>query len=145
MGLALFPERLSGRVERAEDPADIALGHAERRELARYGRRVWALGRPEAAIAAAAVSRQIAPQPVCVTGPRQGVPCATMTQTVPRNLHSWQTLCREIAGLRPMRKALMTSSSWPLSIGHPRNSKSTGTCALIGVEVASVFTYSGCG
>ena len=66
-----------------------------------------------------------------------------MTQTVPRNLHSWHTLWPGIAGLRPIRKALMTSSSWPLSIGQPRSSKSTGTWALIGVEVASVFKIFG--
>ena len=29
---------------------------------------------------------QIAPQPACVTGPRQGVPCATITQGLPRSL-----------------------------------------------------------
>jgi len=68
-----------------------------------------------------------------------------MTQTVPRSLHSWHTLWPGIDGFRPIRKALMTSSSWPLSIGQPRSSKSTGTWALIGVEVASVFRYSGLG
>ena len=37
----------------------------------------------------------------------------------------------------------MTSSSWRLSIGQPCSSKSTGTCAEIGVDVSSVETYSG--
>ena len=37
----------------------------------------------------------------------------------------------------------MTSSSWPRSIGQPWSSKSTCTCALIGVDVASVEMYCG--
>ena len=43
-----------------------------------------------------------------------------------------------MAGLRPARYAVSTSRSWRLSIGQPRSSKSTGTCAAIGVDVASV-------
>ena len=70
------------------------------------------------------------------------MPC-TITQTVPRRLHSMQTLCAAIAGLRPARNAEITSMSWRLSIGQPRSSKSTGTWAEIGVEVASVLIYSG--
>src|SRR5581483_10347761 len=77
-----------------------------------------------------------APQPECVTGPRHGVPCATVTQTTPRCLHSVQTLVDGISGLRPWRNAVTTSSSWRLSIGQPCNSKSTSTCAAIGVDVA---------
>jgi hypothetical protein len=38
---------------------------------------------------------------------------------------------------------VITSSSWRRSIGQPRSSKSTGTCAEIGVEVASVSMYCG--
>ena len=41
-------------------------------------------------------------------------------------------------GRRPCRKAVTTSSSWCLSIGQPRSSKSTGTWSAIAVEVASV-------
>ena len=86
---------------------------------------------------------QSALQPACVTGPRQGVPCATMTQTTPRRLHSVHTLVAGMPGRRPWRNAVTTSSSWRLSIGQPRSSKSTGTCAAIGVDVASVEMYSG--
>ena len=71
------------------------------------------------------------------------MPCATITQTLPARLHSTQTLWSLIAGRRSCRKALMTSSSWRLSGGQPCSSKSTWTCALAGVEVASVETYSG--
>ena len=77
----------------------------------------------------------MAPQPAWVTGPRQGVPWATITHTVPRRLHSTHTLCARTRGRRPARCAAITSSSWLLLIGHPLSSKSTGTCALIGVEV----------
>ena len=38
---------------------------------------------------------------------------------------------------------MTTSSSWRLSIGQPCSSKSTATCAEIGVEVSSVEMYSG--
>ena len=38
---------------------------------------------------------------------------------------------------------MITSSSWYLLIGQPRSSKSTGTWAAIGVEVARVLMYSG--
>src|SRR5271169_2084645 len=127
MGLALFSERLGGCVEGAEDAGDIALRHAERRELARNRGGVRAFGGSKAAIAPPAIGWADRAAPVWVTGPRQGVPCATMTQTVPRSLHSWHTLWPGMDGLRPTRKALMTSSSWPLSMGQPRNSKSTGT------------------
>ena len=41
-----------------------------------------------------------------MTGPRQGVPWATTTQTVPRRLHSVQTLVDGIPGRRPCRKAV---------------------------------------
>src|SRR5208282_5978472 len=37
-------------------------------------------------------SGQIPPQPACVTGPRQGIPCATAMHTARRRLHSTQTL-----------------------------------------------------
>src|SRR6516164_2210983 len=57
MGLALFPECLGGGVKGTEDASDIALGHAEHREFARDRGRVRALGRPEATVAAPAVSR----------------------------------------------------------------------------------------
>ena len=46
-------------------------------------------------------------------------------------------------GRRSPRKAPITSSSWRLLIGQPCSSKSTGTWALIGVEVSSVDMYSG--
>src|ERR1039458_8121743 len=85
----------------------------------------------------------MAPQPACVTGPRQAVPCATITHTVPRRLHSRQTLWARTRGRRRFRWALITSSSCCLLIGHPCNSKSTATLALIGVEVARVEMYSG--
>ena len=66
------------------------------------------------------------------------MPWATITHTVPRRLHSMHTLCARTRGRRRFRWALITSSSWRLLIGHPWSSKSTGTWALIGVEVASV-------
>ena len=71
------------------------------------------------------------------------MPCATITHTLPRRLHSMHTLCDEIAGLRSLRKALITSSSCRLLMGQPCSSKSTCTWSEIGVEVASVDTYSG--
>ena len=40
---------------------------------------------------------------------------------------------------------MTTSSSWRLSIGQPRSSKSTVTCSEIGVDVASVEMYCGRG
>ncbi len=66
------------------------------------------------------------------------MPC-TITQTVPRALHSMQTLCAAIAGLRPARNAEITSRSCILLMGQPCSSKSTVTWAEIGVEVASVL------
>ena len=73
----------------------------------------------------------------------QGVPCATMMQAVPRFLHSMQTLFGDTFGLRSFKNALMTSRSWCLLIGQPRSSKSTITCAAMGVDVSSVLMYSG--
>src|SRR5208282_3162369 len=55
MGLALFSERLGGCVEGAEDAGDIALRHAERRELARNRGGVRAFGGSKAAIAPPAI------------------------------------------------------------------------------------------
>ena len=71
------------------------------------------------------------------------MPWATITQTIPRRLHSVQTLVVGMLGRRPAKKAVSTSSSWRLLIGQPCSSKSTGTWAEIGVDVASVETYSG--
>ena len=51
-----------------------------------------------------------------------------------------EVLAAFLRGRRPCRKAVITSSSCRLSIGQPWSSKSTGTCAEIGVEVASVET-----
>src|SRR5579885_2488331 len=59
-------------------------------------RRIRRLHRPKAPIAAPVIG----PQPACVTGPRQGMPCATITHTVPRSLHSTQTLWAGVFGLR---------------------------------------------
>ena len=70
------------------------------------------------------------------------MPC-TITQTVPRCLHSMQTLWAAMAGLRPARNAEITSMSCALLIGQPCSSKSTATCAEIGVDVASVLMYCG--
>src|SRR6516162_11603460 len=61
MGLALLPERLSGRIEGAEDASDVALYHTERGELARNCGGVRAFGGSEAAIAASAVGRTDGP------------------------------------------------------------------------------------
>src|SRR6516162_4081776 len=55
MGLALLPERLSGRIEGAEDASDVALCHTQRGELARDCGGVRTFGGSEAAIAASAV------------------------------------------------------------------------------------------
>ena len=101
------------------------------------------LHRPEAAVAAAVVGGQIAPQPAWVTGPRHGVPWATITQTVPRRLHSTQTLSSAIAGGGRAGTRVDHLEQLVLVIGQPRSSKSTGTWSAIGVEVASVQMYSG--
>ena len=66
------------------------------------------------------------------------MPWATITQTLPRALHSKQTLCAGIVRPPAVEERVITSSSWRLSIGQPCSSKSTSTCAEIGVEVASV-------
>ena len=66
------------------------------------------------------------------------VGCATTTHTLPRCLHSKHTLWAGMFGLRPTSRAVMTSSSWRRSIGQLFSSKSTSTCAAIGVEVARV-------
>ena len=71
------------------------------------------------------------------------MPWATATHTVPRRLHSTHTLYDGIRGVRPWSAAASTSSSWCLSIGQPRSSKSTATWAEIGVDRASVARYSG--
>ena len=47
---------------------------------------------------------QIAPQPAWVTGPRQGVPWATMTQTLPRLLALDADAVGLMFGLRPCRE-----------------------------------------
>jgi hypothetical protein len=49
-----------------------------------------------------------------------------------------RALVSGMAGLRPASRAVITSSSWRRSMGQPRSSKSTCTCAEIGVDVASV-------
>ena len=50
--------------------------------------------------------------------PARGRACpATITQTVPRRLHSMQTLCAAIAGLRPARNAEITSDELRLVDG----------------------------
>ena len=56
---------------------------------------------------------------------RHAVPCATITHTLPRRLHSMHTLEDEIAGRRSFRSALITSSSCILLMGQPWSSKST--------------------
>ena len=66
-----------------------------------------------------------------------------MTQGVPRSLHSTQTLWAGMLGLRPWRQAFSSSSNWPLSIGQPRNSKSTATWSAMGVDSSRVLMYSG--
>ena len=71
------------------------------------------------------------------------MPWATITQTFPARLHSMQTEWLATAGLRSLRKALITSSSWWRLTGQPCSSKSTWTLAEIGVEVSSVEMYSG--
>ena len=86
---------------------------------------------------------QIARQPACVTGPRQGTPRATATHTTPSALHSAQTLVDGTRGFRPTIRAVRISTSWPVSIGQPRSSKSTGTCSAIAVLVASVLMKAG--
>jgi sulfhydrogenase subunit delta len=74
---------------------------------------------------------------VCVTV-AHGTPLATMMHTLPRILHSTHVAWLATLGRRPCRYAEITSSSWRLSIGQPRSSKSTLTWDEIGVEVASV-------
>ena len=69
----------------------------------------------------------MAPQPDCVTGPRHGVPPATITQVVPRALHSKQTLVEGSLGGRPFRSARTVSTSCSLEMGQPRSSRSTFT------------------
>src|SRR6516162_1955467 len=55
MGFALFPERLSRRIEGTKNAGDFALCHTERGELARDCGGVRAFGGSEAAIASSAV------------------------------------------------------------------------------------------
>src|SRR6516225_4441171 len=55
MDLALFPERLSCRIEGAEDTSDVAFRHTEQGELARSCGGVRTFGGSEAAIATPAV------------------------------------------------------------------------------------------
>src|SRR6516225_1871419 len=55
MGFALFPERLSRRIEGTKNAGDFALCHTERGELARDCGGVRTFGGSEAAIAASAV------------------------------------------------------------------------------------------
>ena len=71
------------------------------------------------------------------------MPCATITHTLPRRLHSTQTLWAAMLRRRRCRIALSDLDQLRLSIGQPRSSKSTWTWSAIGVEVASVEMYSG--
>ena len=68
---------------------------------------------------------QIAPQPVRVTGPRQGSPRVTTTHAMPRRLHSRQTAWSGSCGRRPVVSEVSSSTSWCGSIGQPRSSAST--------------------
>jgi hypothetical protein len=54
-----------------------------------------------------------------------------------------QTLYVGMLGLRPARVALISSINWCLLMGHPRSSKSTGTCSAIGVDDFKVLMYCG--
>jgi hypothetical protein len=63
--------------------------------------------------------------------------------TVALRLHSMHTLCVGILGLRPASVAVNNSMSWYLLMGHPRSSKSTGTCSAIGVESFRVLIHIG--
>jgi hypothetical protein len=71
------------------------------------------------------------------------MPWETITQGMPRLLHSTQTEWVAMLGRRRCSIAETSSSSWRLLIGQPRSSKSTSTWSAIGVEVASVEMYSG--
>ena len=110
MGLALLQERLRGGVEGAENPLQVARASRQAPAIRAPAPRCSAFpsGRSSHSSRAGRTGR-CAPQPACVTGPRQGMPC-TITQTVPRCLHSMQTLWAAIAGLRPARNAEITSS-----------------------------------
>ena len=106
--------------------------------------RVRGLHRPEAAVAAAVVGgadRAAAG----VRDRARGRACrARPSRTRCRAACTRCTRCgRGPAGARRAGGAPITSSSWGLLIGQPRSSKSTCTCAPIGVEVASVEMYSG--
>ena len=112
---------------------------AESRELSGHRHRVGILRRAEAAVAASVVGR--AQRTAAGMGDRdRGMACrAPPSRTRSRAACTRRTRCgRARSGRRSPRKALMTSRSCPLSIGQPRSSKSTGTWAEIGVDVASV-------
>ena len=72
------------------------------------------------------------------------MPCATVTQTLPRRLHSTQTLSAGIRGLRPLQErgedleqlALVDRAAAQLEVDRRRGRRS-------GWSVASVSMYSG--
>ena len=72
------------------------------------------------------------------------MPWATITQTLPRRLHSMQTLCAAICGLALVQEGADHLEQLALVDRAAAAARSRPcTWALIGVEVSSVEMYSG--
>ena len=99
---------------------------------------------PEAAVAAARVGRADRAAAGLRDRPeaRRAVRDHDAGRPAALALHADASSPARSAGARA-GSAVTTSSSWRLSIGQPRSSKSTGTWSAIGVDVASVEMYSG--
>ena len=142
MALRLGTERLGTGVEGPEEPLHLDRPHAP--SSSRWASdAVFASPAARSTVATPVERRAQRTASACVTGPRQGVPCATATHTAPRRLHSTHTLYVGMRGWRPCTNAPTTSSNCPRSIGQPRSWKSTVTWAAIGVERSSVLMYPG--
>ena len=111
MSVAFFAKRVGVGVERAVELRQLALAQTELLDLLGEARRIGTFLRAKAAVTAAVVTRTKASASGMRDGTWRGVPCATITQTWPLSLHSTQTLCGEIKGLRLLRYAESTSSN----------------------------------
>ena len=100
-------------------PADLRLCPRPVAFQQRSATRVGRFHGAETPIAAAAVGRAQRAAAGVRHRAQAGDAAATMTHTVPRRLHSTQTLWVGILGLRPMQERASTSSSCSLLIGQP--------------------------
>src|SRR5947207_1533737 len=118
-GFGCFLEGFGVGVESPEGPHDPAFLDAEFEPPIAYRSRIGRLLGAVAAVAAPVIcwadgtAARVSDRPKA----RRAMPWATITQTVPRNLHSTHTLCAGVFGLRPFRNALITSTSCALLIG----------------------------